>query len=80
MVHFVFSPFLCAGVYHRYNRTQQEEKYISPLKGIEFDAAVYLARHVWDAINETVIAAKDGWIIFKYVQGNCTQTSIIWHT
>ena len=48
-------------------RKQEDRNYISPLKGIEFDAAVYLARYVWDAINETVIAAKDGMDTFRYV-------------
>lgn len=41
-------------------RKQEDHNYISPLQGREFEAAVYLAKHVWDAINETVIAAKDG--------------------
>ena len=41
-------------------RKQEDRSYISPLQGREFEAAVYLAKHVWDAINETVIAAKDG--------------------
>lgn len=41
-------------------RKQENLEYVSPLAGIEFDAAVYLAQHVWSSINETVIAAKDG--------------------
>lgn len=36
------------------------DAYVSPLAGVEFDAAVYLAQHIWSSINETVIAAKDG--------------------
>lgn len=41
-------------------RRQEDPDYISPLKEREFEAAVYLAKHVWSSINETVIAAKDG--------------------
>ncbi len=41
-------------------RKQEDPKYISPLADREFAASVYLARHIWDSINETVIAAKDG--------------------
>lgn len=41
-------------------RRQEDPDYISPLKEREFQAAVYLAKHVWSSINETVIAAKDG--------------------
>lgn len=41
-------------------RRQENPDYVSPLNGREFEAAVYLAKHVWSSINETVIAAKDG--------------------
>lgn len=41
-------------------RRQEDPDYVSPLHGREFEAAVYLAKHVWASINETVIAAKDG--------------------
>lgn len=41
-------------------RRQEDPKYVSVLNGREFEAAVYLAKHVWSSINETVIAAKDG--------------------
>jgi DNA-directed RNA polymerase len=41
-------------------RRQEDPDYVSPLNGREFEAAVYLAKHVWASINETVIAAKDG--------------------
>ena len=41
-------------------RKQEDHNYVSPLQGREFEAAIYLAKHVWDSINETVIAAKDG--------------------
>ena len=63
-------------------RKQEDRSYISPLKGIEFDAAVYLARHVWDAINETVIAAKDGMDYLQICARQLAQQNlpIIWHT
>lgn len=41
-------------------RTQEDASYVSPLLEREFEASMYLAKHIWDAINETVIAAKDG--------------------
>ena len=41
-------------------RRQEDLSYVSCLKGREFEAARYLAKHVWTSINETVIAAKDG--------------------
>ena len=41
-------------------RTQEDASYVSPLLDREFEASMYLAKHIWDAINETVIAAKDG--------------------
>ena len=41
-------------------RKQEDRAYKSVLDGREFDASVYLARHIWDAINVTVVAAKDG--------------------
>ena len=41
-------------------RKQEDPLYVSPLHGIEFDAAVYLAKQVATSIDETVIAAKDG--------------------
>jgi len=41
-------------------RRQEDPLYVSVLNGREFEAAVYLAKHVWSSINETVIAAKDG--------------------
>ena len=41
-------------------RIQEDPKYQSALAGREFEASVYLARHIWDAINETVFAAKAG--------------------
>jgi len=63
-------------------RKQENPQYVSPLKGIEFDASVYLADKVWTAINETVIAAKDG---MDYLQSCARQLAqqnlpIIWHT
>ena len=63
-------------------RKQEDRSYISPLKGIEFDAAVYLARYVWDAINETVIAAKDGMDYLQICARQLAQQNlpIIWHT
>ena len=39
------------------NHSVQEQKEIADLR---FNACVYLAKHVWSSINETVIAAKDG--------------------
>ena len=41
-------------------RIQEDLSYTSPLEGLEFEASLYLAKHIWDSINETVIAAKDG--------------------
>ena len=41
-------------------RRQEDPNYVSALHGIEFEASIYLAKHVWASINETVIAAKDG--------------------
>ena len=41
-------------------RKQEDPAYVSPLHEREFQASIYLAKHVWDSINETVIAAKDG--------------------
>jgi DNA-directed RNA polymerase len=41
-------------------RRQEDPNYVSALHGIEFEASIYLAKHVWTSINETVIAAKDG--------------------
>ena len=41
-------------------RKQEDPAYKSVLEGREFDASVYLARKIWDAINDTVVAAKDG--------------------
>ena len=63
-------------------RKQEDRSYISPLKGIEFDAAVYLARYVWEAINETVIAAKDGMDYLQICARQLAQQNlpIIWHT
>ena len=60
-------------------RKQENPEYVSPLRGIEFDASVYLAAKVWNAINQTVIAAKEG---MNYLQ-TCTQLAkenmpIIW--
>jgi DNA-directed RNA polymerase len=54
-------------------RLQENSDYISPfkirdefsseeqdaVKEMRFDATVYLAKHIWGAINETVVAAKD---------------------
>lgn len=39
---------------------QADKNYVSPLHDREFEASVYLAKHVWSSINETVVAAKDG--------------------
>lgn len=63
-------------------RKQENPAYISPLRGLEFDAAVYLAAKVWTAINDTVIAAKDG---MEYLQTCARQLAsqnlpIIWKT
>jgi DNA-directed RNA polymerase len=41
-------------------RKQEDLSYVSPLDNLRFEAALYLAKHIWDSINETVIAAKDG--------------------
>ena len=41
-------------------RKQEDLSYTSPLDGLEFEASLYLAKHIWDSINETVIAAKEG--------------------
>ena len=41
-------------------RRQEDPSYISALNNLEFDASVYLARHIRTSINETVIAAKAG--------------------
>jgi DNA-directed RNA polymerase, mitochondrial len=41
-------------------RKQENPHYVSSLHGIEFQASLYLAKHIWDSINETVIAAKEG--------------------
>lgn len=41
-------------------RKQEDSNYVSPLHGHEFQASLYLAKHIWDSINETVIAAKEG--------------------
>ena len=40
-------------------RKLENPDYKSVLAGIEFEASVYLARLIWDSINETVVAAKD---------------------
>jgi len=63
-------------------RKQENREYISPLKGFEFEAAVYLARYVWDAINETVIAAKDGMDYLQICARQLAQENlpIIWST
>ena len=63
-------------------RKQENREYISPLKGVEFEAAVYLARYVWDAINETVIAAKDGMDYLQICASQLAQQNlpIIWST
>ena len=63
-------------------RKQEKPGYVSPLKGIEFEAALYLAAYIWDAINETVLAAKDG---MDYLQKCARQLAknnlpIIWTT
>jgi DNA-directed RNA polymerase len=63
-------------------RKQEDPNYDSPLRGIEFDASVYLAAKVWTAINDTVIAAKDG---MEYLQTCARQLArqnlpIIWRT
>jgi len=42
------------------SRKQQNPDYLSPLADVEFQACIYLARHIWDSINETVVAAKEG--------------------
>lgn len=41
-------------------RKQEDRTYVSILNGREFEASLYLAKHIWTSINETVIAAKDG--------------------
>jgi DNA-directed RNA polymerase len=41
-------------------RKQEDQSYVSPLHGHEFQASLYLANHIWESINETVIAAKEG--------------------
>ena len=41
-------------------RKQENPHYVSSLHGNEFQASLYLAKHIWDSINETVIAAKEG--------------------
>ena len=63
-------------------RKQENPEYVSPLRGIEFDASVYLAAKVWNAINQTVIAAKEG---MNYLQTCARQLAkenmpIIWTT
>ena len=40
-------------------RKLENPDYKSVLAGLEFEASVYLARLIWDSINETVVAAKD---------------------
>jgi len=39
-------------------RKAEDPNYTSILAGHEFEASVYLARHIWDSINNTVVAAK----------------------
>ena len=41
-------------------RTQEDASYVSPLLDREWDASLYLADYIWQSINETVVAAKDG--------------------
>ncbi len=41
-------------------RLQADRSYVSPLLDKEFDAAIYLAKYIWEAINDTVKAAKTG--------------------
>lgn len=41
-------------------RLLMDKNYVSPMDGVEFEASVYLAKHIWDAINDTVVAAKEG--------------------
>ena len=41
-------------------RLEQNRYYVSPLHGREFDAAVYMAKRIWDSINDTVVAATKG--------------------
>ena len=41
-------------------RKQEDKDYVSVMHDRAFEASIYLAQYVWSAINETVIAAKDG--------------------
>ena len=41
-------------------RVQADRSYVSVLHEREFDAAIYLAKYIWEAINDTVVAAKTG--------------------
>jgi DNA-directed RNA polymerase len=63
-------------------RLQEDPQYLSPLMGREFEASVYLARHIWESINETVIAAKTG---MDWLQSNASilareNLPILWTT
>lgn len=41
------------------DRKEKDRGYVSPLHEMEFDASIFLARYVWDAIGDTVIAARE---------------------
>jgi len=41
-------------------RKQEDPNYVSPLLDREWEASLYLAEYIWQSINETVVAAKDG--------------------
>ena len=41
-------------------RKQEDPSYVSILDGREFEASLYLTEHIWESINETVVAAKEG--------------------
>lgn len=40
------------------SRREQDPSYVNPLGDRQFDASMYLSGHVWEAIGETVIAAR----------------------
>ena len=41
-------------------RLQEDQSYVSTLHEQEWAASYYLSGHIWDSINETVFAAKEG--------------------
>ena len=62
-------------------RKQENSDYVSVLDGREFDAAVYLANHIWEAINETVVAAKDGMTWLQSIAKELARVDLpIWFT